>query len=512
MNISSITKEKILFSQSSLFAILLGLTLVLGAFLRFYGLGAEGYWLDEIVMLHDLMSDIKVVIDLTQPPVYMIPAQLWVRVFGEAEISTRAFSAIIGIACIGLTYLVGRELLGPWTGLMGAFLCAVSEFQIDYSQLARFYITYEFMALLSFLFYVRAVKSNKIKAFLFYTVVTVLLIYSHIFGVFLVAAQIIYLFYWSIKNKNFHLKWLISEALISISAIPYLNLFISGEKELSKTAMSWLPLPPLWFPLRTLYTYVLPLRHQRSWAALGASFLGGLAVLLIGAFCFAINQGKTTWFSRFQELFDRDSLLVRSFDELVLLLFWLLFPIFFPMVLSYILGPMYSHRYAIGSAPALYLLLGAGVIAVRNIIPRIVVIASLLIVIIPGLQHYYVTDLKEQWPEIASYVELYEQENDVVIFAPSEMGWISECFYWYYRGNIPSCDIEYGIESASDIKEILSGCVSGYDRFWLVMRGDAERIQAFSDFFLNSKPMDMRLKDEKHFQLVKLYLFEFYPE
>ena len=142
-------------------AVLLGIIVSLGIVLRFYDLGTESYWIDEMSTVIEGQQNILQVITsgrLDQPPAYYLPFHLWLQIFGTTEVSTRSFSALIGVGSIVLIYLIGRELFDRKVGLLAAFLMAISEFQIYYSQQARFYSFFEFTALLSFLFFILALK------------------------------------------------------------------------------------------------------------------------------------------------------------------------------------------------------------------------------------------------------------------------------------------------------------------------------------------------------------------
>ena len=133
-------------------AVLLGLILLMGTALRFYDLGTESYWIDEMGTLVEAQQSIPQMLSsgrLDQPPAYFLPFHFWVQFFGTSEVSTRSFSVLTGIGSIVLIYLVGKELFGETVGLLSSFLMAVTEFQLFYSQETRFYSFFEFMTLLS---------------------------------------------------------------------------------------------------------------------------------------------------------------------------------------------------------------------------------------------------------------------------------------------------------------------------------------------------------------------------
>jgi mannosyltransferase len=195
-------------------------------------------------------------------------------------------------------------------------------------------------------------------------------------------------------------------------------------------------------------------------------------------------------------------------DKLLLVGCWLVCPIVLPFVLSDVMSPIYHDRYTISAAPALYLLLASGIASVRKVVPEIVTLGALVIVIAPGLHHYYVTDVKEQWREVAQYVEENAGRDDAIVFAPDENGWQQKSFYWYYRGSLPGCGIDVRLMDDASIENARARCTSGAQRFWLVMRGTSEVVGRFKAWFLNRNHADIRLIREQQFKGISIYLFE----
>jgi hypothetical protein len=213
------------------------------------------------------------------------------------------------------------------------------------------------------------------------------------------------------------------------------------------------------------------------------------------------------WLVRIHELIERLRELLKGNQAFTLLLVWLLSPILFPMLLSYLVGPMYVDKYTIGAAPALYLLLGAAIVAVRDVVPVGIVFGALAFVIVPGLQHYYAADIKEPWSEIASYIEDNARADDVIVFAPAERGWVQANFDWYFAGGLSACEVDNDIEDEREISEVFSECVSGHERFWLIIRGGPERTAPFRTFFLETDSADAQLLEQRQFTSIGLYLF-----
>jgi len=152
-------------------AVLLILILLIAGFLRFYNIGRDPLWLDEIgslevstgrgqmqmmlpvgkpIILPNLTSledappltAVWTSMNLDEhPPLYFISLRIWRDVFGESDTVARAFSAVASLAAVLLLYDAVRNALPQWPGLAlwAAGLMAVAPAQIRFAQEARGY-------------------------------------------------------------------------------------------------------------------------------------------------------------------------------------------------------------------------------------------------------------------------------------------------------------------------------------------------------------------------------------
>src|SRR5579859_1928444 len=135
----------------------LGLT-ALGAALRFYRLGHQGFWFDEgntALLVHFSLGKMIGLIPQTEstPPLYYCLAWAWARVFGFGEAGLRSLSALAGVAVVPLAYGAAAKLVSRRTGVIVAALAACNPFLIWYSQEARSYsllVLFASAALLAF--------------------------------------------------------------------------------------------------------------------------------------------------------------------------------------------------------------------------------------------------------------------------------------------------------------------------------------------------------------------------
>ena len=150
---------------------------LLGALIRFNGLGEKVFWLDEAhtgrviagsfmwevindvfdnrahtreeLLVHQFPRVDRTAADTVrilakedpkQAPLYFVLARTWVRVFGPSVVVLRAFSALFGVLCLPLVFFLGRELFGrSLEGWVAVGLVAISPVFVVYSQEARQY-------------------------------------------------------------------------------------------------------------------------------------------------------------------------------------------------------------------------------------------------------------------------------------------------------------------------------------------------------------------------------------
>lgn len=512
------TTESFLLKKNLSSAALLGIILLLGTTLRFYDLGTESYWVDEMYTVFEGQQSISQILAsgrFDQPPAFYIPFHFWVHIFGVTEVSTRVFSALAGIGSIVFIYLIGKKLFGKEVGLLSAFILSVSSFQIHYSQETRFYTFFEFTTLLSFLSFILALSKNRIIDFVFYYVASILMIYSHTYGVFILAAQNLFFILQLKKYSHVIPKWFICQALLLFAILPYTYiLFYSGGgmSEAVSTNITGVLVPSLVEPLNTVYRFILPGRGGRSWTIVLVNYGVAGALFMAGAFYYAIRQGKRKMvvaarglLASLQEVPDVNS-------KLLLTGCWLLCPIIVPLIFSLVVAPIYRDRYAICAAPALYLLLALVLFSARKVIPLLLSLGALMVMIVPGLIYYYVNVDHQQWREAAAFVEDNSSQDDVIVFAGGiGTGIEQKSFDWYYRATMQSCSMSNDLFDSAAKAEALMQCISGYDRFWVIVRNSTEPsnpVDSYRSFFLNLDQTDIPLRDEQHYVDISVYLFE----
>ena len=110
---------------------------LLAAALRFYQLGAWGFWIDEIYTINRALGGASS--DAFTNPLSFRLIGLALVSLGTDEFNARLVPAVIGVISIPAFYFPIRRLFGTTTALLAVLLLAVSPWHLYWSQNARFY-------------------------------------------------------------------------------------------------------------------------------------------------------------------------------------------------------------------------------------------------------------------------------------------------------------------------------------------------------------------------------------
>jgi mannosyltransferase len=173
---------------------------LLGMGLRLHNLDADSLWLDEILTAEKAQLDLPSLLSLvasgeggkTQLPLAFAVTHTFTSLSGDSEFVIRYQAALFGALSILLIYGLGSVLWTEEVGLCGALMLAVNAYHVNYSQEARYYSLMVFLALLTLLFLVRALKGKGMASWLGFLLSATLCLYNHYFAALLLTALAVY--------------------------------------------------------------------------------------------------------------------------------------------------------------------------------------------------------------------------------------------------------------------------------------------------------------------------------
>ena len=164
--------------------------------LRVRGIGDDSLWGDEgltiLLAKMPVAELVRGVIAFEQiPPLHHLVVHFWMMLFGDSEASVRMPSAIAGVAAVYVGYVLVSRLVGRRIALVTALLMATSPMLIAYSQECRAYSMSVLFGLWSCDLFVRLMRKPTQPRHVAYVLVTALLFYTHVYGLFTILAQLL---------------------------------------------------------------------------------------------------------------------------------------------------------------------------------------------------------------------------------------------------------------------------------------------------------------------------------
>jgi mannosyltransferase len=204
---------------------LLGLIISFGALLRFSGLAAQSFWLDEAFTREIVQGSLPSAWDLyreteSAPPLYYLFEWAWAHLFGTSDPTLRSLSALSGTLTIPVIFAAGNQLAGRRTGLIAAALTACSPLLVWYSQEARVYALYTLLSALSLWLFIRARDEQTVGSLLAWAIASALAIASHYLAGGLVAAESAWLLAGSRQSRKHGILAVTSVAVVTAALVP----------------------------------------------------------------------------------------------------------------------------------------------------------------------------------------------------------------------------------------------------------------------------------------------------
>ena len=165
--------------------------------LHTYHFAGREYRQDEAWAVHGVMvRTIPEIFDwmarAIHPPVWRSLAKIWVEIFGHHEAITRFFSTLLTLLTFALVYRLGRDLFDWRTGLLAVFLLGTLPMFQFYTHEIRPYAMLLATTTAMQLTFLRWLRRPDFHRALWFVVASVVAIYSHFYGLMMVAALAVY--------------------------------------------------------------------------------------------------------------------------------------------------------------------------------------------------------------------------------------------------------------------------------------------------------------------------------
>ena len=381
---------------------MLVLILALATFLRFFRLGYQSLWIDEINCVIIAGKNIFKILfggDTTPPFIYLVN-HFWQKL-GTSDFMVRFPSLVLGIISIWAVYKLARAFFSIKEALWSSFLVSISLYHIIYSQEAvRPYTAFLLFSLLSLYCLYQMFNTNQRKFWVGFIIFNILNLYTHNFSIFVLTEEsIIWTIFilWSVFKKRNNYRWGINKMLkfcLTLTGVIILSLPIS-QQFLSATK----------YELAGGRVVLNPIYYKNLLCRYGA---GNGLPLLVYNFFFIVG---------FLSLFKGDKR-----KEIGLLIFWLVFPFF---VLSFLELKHFFHiRYVIFTYPAYIIIISKGITNflnlkynphLKNVLTALVLIIFASLSYIPLKLYYQMPARLADWRGAANYISNTAKDGAKII-------------------------------------------------------------------------------------------------
>ena len=464
----------------------LAVLMLLAVALRTANLTRQSLWADEGNSVRLTERSLSLVIAAARadihPPGYYLLLWGWAKLFGQGEVAVRSLSVVLGVALVGLVYLLGSRWLGGRCGWLAAFCAAVSPLQVQYSQEVRMYILVALLGAVAAYALVRwmewgAQRQRTIWSLVYALSVAAGLWTHYSFPVVIAALNIAWVVWWFGRRHDLGWRrplawWLAMHGAVLVLYLPWLP--VAWAKTWGYTAIS---------------------------AGHSAPFIAtqGLKLLSVGET--AADDDVTRWlvvgivglavFGAWGGFAARRSALSRPLMPGTLGLALLaLMPIVLMVALTLAGRPAYRPKFFLAGSPAFCVLVGGGIAALektsgdkRPLSNQLWLLLGLGLVGVGAarsLRSYYYDPAyaRADYRSMAATIARMGQQGDAILLdAPNQ--W--EVFTYYYRGQAPVYPICRSrpcprAQTEAELDEIAAGHQRLFALYWATEESDPERV------------------------------------
>lgn len=469
----------------------------LGLGLRLFRLDYQGLWYDEARSVYvsrltfsEMIQSI-VEVSWNHPPLYYYTLRLWYLMFGSGDFQARLLSVIFGTLSIVLIYILARTLFDRWTAIVAAFLLAVSQLGIMYSQEARPYAQLMFFVILTICLFSLALRGNKQLIWWGFIFSAILMIYINYYSLLVLLVLFIYIIIYR-KQYDIPVRILIGGAVLGLVIIvPWLA---NGVVKQALKSSALFTGQPVWFVVgKGAFFDVINAFNNGKVAGLlstspGWTFaMGGVLFTLPAVYALK----PLVWGVDIDEGVE-----CLKANLILLLLLWVL-PIATVLLVSRALHIQYDLRYILFCIIPYYILVARGVRSLNSSILTLLFFAFILGYSAYALQSNYFKSHKENYRDALAYLAKEYIEGDCVLFLPFN----EVPLQWkIYHGDDPNLRV-------TDVESIASGEVD-CDRVWAIAYRRVHQAKKETKKGLKNLEITHKKTNESKYLFVHAYLYE----
>ena len=388
------------------------IAVVVGVATRF--ITRSGLWLDEALTVNIANLPLDQITGALEhdghPPLYYFLLHFWTGWFGTGDVAARSMSGLFGILCLPLVWILGRRKGGTLLAWVAVAVVALSPFAVRYSDEARMYSLVMLLVFIGWVLLDDIVSMGRatIARFIALAVVSAALLYTHYWGLWLLAAVGIVMLWrlWRLRavpspERRAALGVVLALVAAGIAFVPWVPTMLYQG---AHTGTPWAsPMRPTSALAVTLADLSAGSYGEQTLVAV----LTGLAIVL-GVFGYAVNATTTSLDLRGRPQFRREAF-IASLAFII------------GCVVSFALKGTYASRYGSVIFPILALLVAAGLTRFSSRWIRSGVVAVMCAFLAIGAM-WNIRDFRTQVKSIGAVITSSSMAGDVVVTCPDQLG------------------------------------------------------------------------------------------
>ncbi|MDQ7823553.1 MAG: glycosyltransferase family 39 protein [Candidatus Eremiobacteraeota bacterium] len=213
----------------------LSLILVIALAARLPGLGSHSLSIDEAVTWFTALRPLPAILPHmtstceVHPPLYFYGAHVWM-LLGTSEWIMRLSSVIAGLLSIVISWLLGRELFGGRTAILGTLLLSLSSFHILLSQEFRMYPLIAALFTLSLFLFIRWKRGGSPGYLVLLTIVNTAGLYTHYLLFFPLVIENCCLIADFGPSRKLLRGWIVSQCATAFLYLPWILYYLRNNK------------------------------------------------------------------------------------------------------------------------------------------------------------------------------------------------------------------------------------------------------------------------------------------
>lgn len=329
------------------------------------------------------------------PPLHNVLLHLWIKVFGDSEISARSLSIVFSGFFLCVAYALLRRFVVTWLALGVLAILALSPFFVYYGQQARPYALIAFLSAVNLLVFLRVLDApGEAKRLVVWAVSCALLLYAQYLAALLIAIEIAFaLFCLKSQRLTILAYGSVGSALILPWLVPAVAAVASNIASGADpfAGVSWLGVPT---PTNLAFFYLTifgePGLHVRWLVLVLALLAAGYARNLVTSRC------------------------LPAVPDAFMLLVSVAMPITFYVVSLWGPQSIFATRHLIGAALAFVVMIGLCLATLPRLVAR-TLLSILLAWTIASLPGWFPHNIKAPFREVASVLDSQYGATPVVV-------------------------------------------------------------------------------------------------